>query len=457
MNQWTNPQSDPQAPLPPWETPKRAPEKGAKRRQKTHGGIIALSLLLVAALILSFAAGFGSIYGLERLADSAGYLYRRPTNPTFSRPQDRSEGSAPSSDTPKNESPSEKQETVPQVPSAETETTEQGKFISSGKTVFPIKDVPRIEQENTAGKKEMSAADIAEARTKSVVSVVAYVSATEIGSFTLGTGMIYSEEGYLLTNHHVVEKADHVKIILYDDTEYEASFICSDEMADIAILKIDAPDLVASPFGYSADLRVGDSVIVIGCPAALELAGTATFGHITGPERYLPMDSAGNVMRLMQTDASINPGNSGGPVINVYGQIVGMVIAKLNARTYEGIGFAISSDRITQVVSDLLDYGYVTGYPMLGFSGSSVDEGMADGKNPKGVLVASVSKNSNAYGVLQSGDVVCSVDGQVVYSIADINVLKGKLNVGDSMHLRVYRDGSTFEADIVLKDKYDVD
>ena len=225
MNQWSNPQSDPQAaPLPPWETANRAEEKEKKTGTRTHGGIVALALVLVAALIVSFAAGFGSVYGLERLADSYGYLYRKPSNPTFAKPHERSEESAPSSDTPKNEEPSEKQETVPDTPSAETQTTKAGKFISSGKTVFPIRDVPRIEQESTAGKKEMSAADIAEARTKSVVSVVAYVSETEKGGYTLGTGMIYSEEGYLLTNHHVVEDADHVKIILYDETEYEAKF-----------------------------------------------------------------------------------------------------------------------------------------------------------------------------------------------------------------------------------------
>lgn len=466
MNQWTNSDKDPRAQdaygAPPWVEQKRTAERVGKKKSGSRGGVVALAIALVAALLVAFGAGFGSVYGLEKLADEYAYVFRRSSNPTFTKPKDEQdkEESVPSPEEPSEpkapDMPKER-DIAPDEPDASGSEASTGTFTESGNIEIPAKGVPRMALESSAGLRKLNASDLVEKLTPSVVSVIAYVSQSETDGYILGTGTIYSSDGYLITNHHVIEKAVRVVVRLYDETEYEAAYICSDETADIAVLKIDAQGLTPARFGSPSDLSVGDEVTCIGTPASLEFAGTATFGHIAGPERYLPMDSAGNVMRLIQTDASINPGNSGGPLVNAYGQVVGIIIAKLNATTYEGIGFAIPADQIEHVVSDLLDYGFVTGYPMLGFTGTTVGEGKTDGNNPEGVLVAEVHSTSNAYGILQAGDVVFSVNGQTVRSIPDINAIKGRLKVGDTMHLGVYRDGETFEADIVLRDRHEVE
>lgn len=460
MNQWTNPEEGNRTSASaPWEQTQETGKKKT-REKKTRavgtGVIIALIVLLIAA----FACGFGAVYGANRLAENYAYLFEKPSNPTFSRPRDRDTQELPPVDPPMEQTPQDEPNDpveLPDEPIPEIPQTETGTFAEQGNVVFPVLDAPRIKLESSAGLRKMSVADIAEKLSPSVVSIVAYLSDSDQEGYFLGTGTIYSSDGYIITNYHVIEEAVRVKVLLSDGTEYAASHISSDETADIAILKIDAQGLRPLPFGRSSDLRIGDEVTAIGCPATIELAGTTTSGRITGPERYLPMDSAGNIMRLLQTDASVNPGNSGGPLINAYGQVIGIVTAKLTAQTYEGIGFAISSDRLEHIVSDLLQYGYVTGYPMLGFTGSTVSAGKVDGSNPEGVLVAEVSASSNASGLLEAGDVVFSVNGETVYSIPDINAIKGKLEVGDTMRLGVYREGKTFEVDIVLKDRHDVD
>lgn len=430
-------------------TQAQVPEKNGKkpcRRKKREKRGFVLLFCSVLALMLAFALGMGTVFVLDRYTDLDFAQILPPYD--FSVPN----GEKP--DLP---------ELGPSVPDNPPDTNPQnsvpeGNTIASMQTQdFPVTDAPRVELVGVEGKESLAVGDIADRLLPSVVSVVAYLSENDLDGYSLGTGTIYSADGYILTNYHVIENGVRAEVILSDGTVYEARHISSDATADIAILKIDAVGLEPVEFGRSALLRIGDPVVAIGNPASLELYGTTTAGHITGPERYLTMDSAGNIMKLIQTDASVNPGNSGGPLINSYGQVIGIVTAKLTADTYEGIGFAIASDRLEKIVSDLLQYGYVTGYPMLGITGSSVMEGETDGGNPAGVLVAEVSANSGAAGQVLPGDVIYSCGGNTVRSISQINAIKARMEVGDTMVLSIYRQGAHLDVEIVLKDKYDID
>ena len=320
---------------------------------------------------------------------------------------------------------------------------------------YPLTDAPRVRCTDVGERQPLAVNEISNLINPSVVSVVGFVSDNVSDGYSLGTGTIYSSDGYIITNHHVIEECVNVQVVFPDGDICEAQFIASDADADVAVLKIAASGLTPVEFGRSSELAVGDTVVAIGNPVSLDFAGTTTVGRITGPERYVPVDSAGNIMKMLQTDASINPGNSGGPLINEYGQVIGIVTAKMTADTYEGIGFAIPSDRLEKVVSDLLDYGYVKGFPMLGVTGYTVREGEIDGKNPMGVAVVEVSLGSSAFGKIRVGDVIFSCNGETIYSIPEINAIKSRMAVGDVMNLGVYRNGIETYYDIVLKDKHD--
>ncbi len=428
-------------------TQTRRPDENSKQvypKKKKHG--IALLFFSVLSLILAFLLGMGTVFILDRYES---LNFTQIFFPYASIP---------------NEGKPNLPELNPSDPDSVPGSDLQDPVVSGGTTVadsqtqpFPVAGAPRIEVQDTQGRTQLAVGDIADQLWPSVVSVVAYLSENDMDGYSLGTGTVYSEDGYILTNYHVIEEGVRVEVVLSDGTTYEARHISSDATADIAILKIEATGLKPVEFGRSSVLHIGDRVVAIGNPASLELYGTTTVGYITGPERYLTMDSAGNVMKLLQTDASVNPGNSGGPLINEYGQVIGIVTAKLTADTYEGIGFAISSDRLEKIVSDLLEYGYVTGYPMLGITGSTAIAGETDGQNPAGVLVKEVSENSGAAGLVLPGDVIYSCNGNTVRSISQINAIKARMEVGDTMLLSIYRSGMHLDVEIILKDKYDID
>lgn len=469
MNLWTNPDDSSCAPpeyadaqgfsgratagkadadaagFPGPEMPQGGRREKHRRGRKGKRGL-ALLLCSILSLVLAFGLGMGTVFVLEQYTD-LDFMQLLPSE--GSSVPDGGKPGLPDLNPSVPDSPPDADAQDP-VPKENTIAHVHGQ-------TFPVVDAPRVELAGAEGKPVLAVGEIADRLLPSVVSVVAYFTEDDMDGYSLGTGTVYSADGYILTNYHVIESAVRVEVVLSDGTVYAARHISSDATADIAILKIDASGLKSVEFGQSSLLRVGDPVVAIGNPASLELYGTTTAGYITGPERYLTMDSAGNVMKLIQTDASVNPGNSGGPLINEYGQVIGIVTAKLTADTYEGIGFAIASDRLEKIVSDLLEYGYVTGYPMLGITGSTVVEGETDGQNPAGVLVAEVSGNSGAEGMVFPGDVIYSCNGNTVRSISQINAIKARMEVGDTIKLSLYRQGTHLDVEIVLKDKYDID
>lgn len=333
---------------------------------------------------------------------------------------------------------------------------------SGGQPFVPIDGAPllqivTVEPEGENYREELSIPDIAELVKPSVVGVIKFVGENPQAGYTIGSGTIFTEDGYIITNEHVVSDPYSITVLLNDGTEYEATVVASDDDADIAILKIDAHGLTPAEFGNSAQLRVGEISVAIGCPASVDLQGTITSGIISALDRVITVDASGKTMRLLQTDAAINPGNSGGPLLNKYGQVIGINTVKMSSTTYEGLCFAIPTSELESIVTDLFTYGYVRGYPAIGITASSVLAAEDEyGGAPSGVLVASVDSSSGAHGKVEIGDIITHCNGTEVIAVAQINTIKNRLKVGDSVTLTVYRRGETFDVDVELVDQYDL-
>lgn len=265
-----------------------------------------------------------------------------------------------------------------------------------------------------------------------------------------GSGVIISDDGYIVTNNHVIEGATEIKVILNAGEEYTAKLIGKDSRTDLAVLKIEANNLVYAKLGNSSDLRVGETAIAIGNPLGQEFAGTTTQGIISGLNRSITIDN--KTLNLIQTDAAINPGNSGGALCNDRGEVIGINTAKISSSQYEGIGFSIPIDDAKPIIEDLISNGYVTGRPVIGIAGRAVTEQDAKAYNLKvGVYVASMTADSPAdMAGIKIGDIIFECEGQKVETVDDINEIKNKHKVGDIITMKVYRQGETKNIKIVL-------
>lgn len=273
-----------------------------------------------------------------------------------------------------------------------------------------------------------------------------------------GSGFIYSSDGYIITNHHVIDGASKITVILADNSEYEAEIIGSDSLSDIAVLKIvpnEGVTLIPMELGNSDELVVGEGVVAIGCPAGVEFIGTVTDGIVSAINRNVEItDDYGNVqknMTLIQTNATINHGNSGGPLINSRGQVIGINTLKLSAN-YEGIGFSIPMNGAVPIIKQLIEHGQVVertdedfayGQGIIGINGSAISEDEAEYYGiPEGVLVVQINKSSSAAAAgLRRGDIITHYNGKEVKTVDDINNAKGASRAGTEVTLTVYRDG----------------
>ena len=292
--------------------------------------------------------------------------------------------------------------------------------------------------------------DVVQKVRPSVVGVITESFQTYSTS-SAGSGIILSEDGYIVTNNHVVERGDSIAVTLDDGETYAAELIGTDVKSDIAVLKIDAQNLPAAEFGDSSQVEVGEAAIAIGNP--LGLNGTVTAGIISAVDREIQVGSSNMV--LLQTDASINPGNSGGALLNEYGQVIGVNSAKISSEDSEGLGFAIPSNTVGPIVEELIDKGYVSGRPLTGISGRNVSALTAAFYNiPQGILVDQVAPESDAAAKgLTAGDVIIGVDDIRVENISDACTLRDEHKAGDTMKLTFYRQGSTHEINIQLMEE----
>ena len=274
---------------------------------------------------------------------------------------------------------------------------------------------------------------------------------------SLGTGIIMTADGYLITNAHVLDGAKSVTVtLLSDESEHEARLVGTDSVSDLAVLKIEAQDLKPAVFGQSDALQVGDDVIAIGNPLGTELNGTMTNGIVSAINRNVIF--GGHSMTLIQTNAAINEGNSGGPLINAYGQVVGITNMKAFTTGVEGICFAIPTSVIQPVVDALIAEGQVSGRASIGVVIGALDAAAAEYYDlPQGLYVESVAEGSDAEKQgIQPGDIVTAVNGQTVSTTFEVNAIKEAFSVGDAMTLTIYRDGETFDVTVTLMDTNDI-
>ena len=263
-----------------------------------------------------------------------------------------------------------------------------------------------------------------------------------------GSGIVYTEDGYIITNAHVVENSSLLKVVLNNEEVYEAKLIGSDADTDLALLKIEATGLTPIEIGDYDALAVGDFVMAVGNPGGMEFSSSVTFGIVSAKDRPMDIDG-GYTMNTILTDAAINPGNSGGALVNMDGKLIGINSAKYVATGYEGLGFSITVEEALPIIESLKEYGEVKGRSRLGVTGMIIDELVANryGLTP-GFYVNEVT-NANA-GTLKAGDVITAVDGAEVTSESDIKNALQKKQAGDSVTIQYWRSGAQQETQLVL-------
>lgn len=261
-----------------------------------------------------------------------------------------------------------------------------------------------------------------------------------------GSGVIISDDGYIITNYHVIEGASEITVTLRDHTEFtDITVVGLYEAGDLALLKVKSDKaLPAATFGNSDNLSVGDYAVAIGNPLG-QLGGTVTDGIISALDREVTIDN--ETMNLLQTNAEISPGNSGGGLFNGAGELIGIVNAKSSTEASEGLGFAIPINDVQDVLSDLKEYGYVKGQIDLGMSLSDISSTAGAwiyGASQTGVYVTSVNNGSNAAKAgFRAGDIIAEVNGTEVSSTSEVNDILKEFKVGDTVSFKVYRNGST--------------
>ena len=317
---------------------------------------------------------------------------------------------------------------------------------------------------------EYSLIDIFEKSEESIVQVSVLRGESDGG---MGSGFVYSDEGYVITNQHVVQDAERVMITFLDGEAYIGNVIGTDRDLDIAVVKVEPTNTYLQPIkiGDSSELKVGEKIAAIGNPFGL--SGSMTSGIVSQMGRLLPQETGYSIPDVIQTDAAINPGNSGGPLINMKGEVVGINTAIQSATgEFSGIGFAVPANTVKKVVPVLIQDGEFK-HPWMGISGTDVDPELAEVRglnSSKGFLVVSVIEGSPAetaglLGVTETketdgrefaldGDIILSIDGETVRKISDILVhLQREKSVGDEMVLSVNRGGEILELTMVLEER----
>lgn len=324
-----------------------------------------------------------------------------------------------------------------------------GETIYSGEEHLQISDTPDFSPTQSGA--QLSVREIAEKVKPSVVGIIVQLQ----NGTGAASGIIVSADGYILTNAHVVDGAQLMTVVLDNEekTQYTAKLVGVDEATELAVIKVDAEGLTPAEFGDSDALAAGDQVVAIGNPGGLQFQNTITVGWISAINREMTLDD-GRELTLIQHDAAINTGNSGGALVNMYGQVVGINSIKYAPSYYEGLGFAIPIAAAKPVVDQLIAQGYVSGRPQLGITGYNVTERMALASNlPTGVFVASVNEDSDVYAKgLREGDIIIGVGDVRITNMDELNAQKSKLSAGDSIVLRVYRNGQELTIEAILSE-----
>ncbi|MBQ3530156.1 MAG: trypsin-like peptidase domain-containing protein [Oscillospiraceae bacterium] len=334
-------------------------------------------------------------------------------------------------------------------------TQENVSNIFEGNRENAIIDISKIDTT-----KLMTPAEVYAANVNSTVGITTSITTNFWGyqttSAASGSGFIFTDDGYILTNFHVVEDSNSITVTLYNGKTHDAKLVGYDESNDVAVLKIEAEDLTPVVLGDSDNLNVGDSVVAIGNPLG-ELTFSLTSGAISAKDRAITM-SGGNTMRLMQTDCAINSGNSGGALFNLYGEVIGITNAKYSSgssseASIDNIGFAIPINKARSIAQSIIEKGYVS-KPYIGVSVTTVSAETQSYGLPQGAAVKEVVKDSPAEKAgLQVNDIITHVNGKDISDHTELVTLVGNATVGDTLELTVYRKGATKQISITVAEQ----
>ena len=304
----------------------------------------------------------------------------------------------------------------------------------------------------------MTPAQLYASQVNSVVAISTTIQSGYSSGQSAGSGFILTENGYVITNYHVVEDATSIDVVMHDGTEYPAQLVGKDSNNDLAVLKVEATGLPAATLGSSKDLVIGDMVVAIGNPLG-ELASTQTVGYVSGIDREVSTSGSITTISMIQTDAAINPGNSGGPLFNMYGEVIGITTAKYSGTTgsgasIEGIGFAIPIDDVEPLINDLIDYGYVTGAYMA-VTVQDVDKEAADMYGlPTGAYIVSVEKGGAADRAgIQPKDIVTALDEHEVGNVTELTRALRNYKAGDTATVTLVRSGREMTLSITFDER----
>lgn len=308
--------------------------------------------------------------------------------------------------------------------------------------------------------KVMTPAEVYAANVNSTVGITTSVTTTNFWGYQTtaaasGSGFIISDDGYIITNHHVIDDAASITVTMYDDTAYDAELVGYDESNDLAVLKIEADGLTPVIFGDSDKLQVGDSVVAIGNPLG-ELTFSLTSGTVSALDRTITMSN--NVsMDLIQTDCAINSGNSGGALFNLYGEVVGITNAKYSGSgggaSIDNIGFAIPLNSVRGIVQSLIENGYIS-KPYIGLSVSDVSQDAQAYGLPQGAAVRALAENGPAVKAgLQENDIITAINGETITTGNELVKAVAEMAVGEKITLTVFRQNDTVEITVTVEER----
>lgn len=338
-----------------------------------------------------------------------------------------------------------------------------GSFSKDQSTIYEgTRPTTVVDVSNVTGKEPLTAPEIYATYVGSTVGITTEIVTTNgwgqpVSQAAAGSGFVITEDGYILTNYHIIEDADSIQVSFVDGTTYDATLVGGESENDIAVLKIDATGLTPVIIGDSDNVKVGEQVVAIGNPLG-ELTFSMTSGIVSAKDRSITMEN-GEVMNMIQTDTAINSGNSGGPLFNSHGEVIGIVSAKYSSSassssaSVEGLGFAIPMDDVADMVSELVTNGYVTGKPLMGISVGDVAEDVQAYGVPAGAAVKVVTPGlCGEKAGLQEGDIITKINDTEVASGNDLITAKDNYKPGDTVNLTVYRDGKTITVKLTLEE-----
>lgn len=411
-------------------------------QKKTKGGIIALIIVLCSLLTIGFIGMM--VYGFSADIKEDLNNDRSDSGNSFRLP---------------NKDSTTPFETLPDT-SSQGKTHDESDYsdkVNKDYSGMKLESNPKDAKTNNS----YTAAKASEKVSDSVVGILCYSDdvpdqADTTTASSQGSGIIFSQDGYVITNAHVIgnsKTAYAIRVVTSDGKVYKAGVVGYDSRTDIAVLKMDdAKGLTPAIFGDSSQLEVGQDIIVVGNPGGLDYQNTTTKGVISALDRKL---STSSLTKYIQTDAAINPGNSGGPLVNYYGQVVGITTSKIVSETYEGMGFAIPSQTVKNIVDTLVKNGYVEGRVKIGISGIAVTSDQASNYNiPQGIYVQSIVSGGPCDGTsLEEGDIITEVDGETITSFADVYAILETHKPGDKIKVKYYSSSSgDGEVEITLQE-----